>query len=274
MLLDILRTQELTDRTRADLYLVLQSAGTPEAQAALSSIVVDTDLPAVSSLRAIVALGAVHNSTEGTIETLWDTARSGTTEGDRRDVPATATLALGSVGYGLRAAENGYYQSLRSNLMDGALSGRDDAQRAVYLLAIGNTDDDDPAISSDIARFFLDDPAPEVRSAAANALGRLETNAVGEELFNSLEKESNAIVRGSITEALVNWEKPSPFAVASFRNAVRNEADEKSRYNMAVILGNTMGTFPKNRAALTKLLDTESSKRIRQQVADTIYGGR
>ena len=272
MLLDVLRTQELTDRTRADLYLVLQLAGTPEAQAALNSLVIDTDMPAVSSLRAIVALGFVKNPTEETIETLWDTARSGMTEGDRRDVPATATLALGSMGNGLRNAENEYYSSLRAELMDGASSASDDGQRAVYLLALGNTADADPSMSRDIV-FFLDDSAPEVRSAAANTLGRIGTNEAGEDLFKRLEKERNDMVRGSITEALVNWEEPSPPAIASVQTAIQSESDEKSRYNMARLLCNSMATFPENRVVLEELLQTEPSKRIRQLVVDTLYGG-
>jgi len=270
MLLDVLRTQELTDRTRADLYLVLQLAGTPEAQAALNSLVIDTELPVVNSLRAIVALGSVNNPTEETFETLWDTARSGMTVGDRRDVPATATLALGSLGNGLRAAENENYTSLRAGLMDGASSASDDGQKAVYLLALGNTAD--PSMSRDIV-VFLDDSAPGVRSAAANTLGRLGTNAVGEDLFKSLEKERNDMVRGSLTEALASWEEPTPAAIASVQSAIQSESDEKSRYNMARLLGNSMATFPENRVVLEELLQTEPSKRIRQQVADTLYGG-
>lgn len=272
MLLDVLRTQELTDRTRADLYLVLQLAGTPEAQAVLNSLVIDTQMPAVSSLRAIVALGSVKNPTEETIGTLWDTARSGMTEGDRRDLPATATLALGTLGNGLRTAENENYSSLRADLMYGASSASDDRQRAVYLLALGNTADADPALSRDIV-VFLDDSAPEVRSAAANTLGRLGVNEVGEDLFKSLERERNDVVRGSITEALVNLEKPSPAAIASVRTSIQSESDEKSRYNMARLLGNSMATFPENRVVLEELLQTELSKRIRQLVADTLYGG-
>jgi hypothetical protein len=273
ILLEKMRTEQLTDRTRADLYLVMQLAGTPQAQAALNSVVIDTDLPVVDGLRAIVALGSVKNPTEETFETLWDTARSGSTEGDRRDLPATATLALGSLGSSLLATEDGQYASLRADLLDGASSASDDQQRAVYLLALGNTADADPSMSRDIV-MFLNDSSPGVRSAAANALGRLGTNEVGEELFQSFEQESSAIVRGSISEALVNWENPSPPAVASVRTAIQSESDEKTRYNMAVLLGNTMDTFPENRAALENLLTTEPSKRIRQQVANSIYGAR
>jgi hypothetical protein len=273
ILVDDLRTKELTDRTRADVYLVLQLAGTPEAQAALSLLAADADMPVNNSLRAIVALGSVQNPTEETIEVLWDSARSGVTEGERRDVPTTATLALGSVANGLRNADNDNYSILRADLMEGASGASDDRQRAVYLLALGNTADTDPTMSRDIV-VFLDDPAPEVRSAAANALGRLATNQVGGDLFKRLENERNDAVRSSITEALLTWENPSPGAVATFRTAIPNESSENTRYNMARFLGKTMDTSPENREALESLLETERSKRIRQEIANTLYGGR
>ena len=270
-LLETLRDEQLADRTRADLYLVLQLAGTPEAQAVLNSVVTDTNWSAKDGLRAIVALGAVDNPTEETFENLWDTARSGTIEGDRRDLPATAALALGSLGKGLRAAENANYSSLRADLLDGASSASDAHQRAVFLLALGNTADTAPSMRSDIVPF-LNDPAPQVRSAAANALGRLGTNQVADDLFKRLERERNTQVRGSIAQALATWESPSHPAIESVRKAIPAESDEKVRYNMALLLGNTMEAFPENRTALEQLLVTEQSKRIRQQVANSLYG--
>jgi HEAT repeat protein len=156
--------------------------------------------------------------------------------------------------------------------MYGASSASDNGQRAVYLLALGNTADADPSMSRDIV-VFLNDSAPEVRSAAANTLGRLGSDEMGEDLFKRLGKERNDMVRGSITEALVSWEEPTPPAISSVQTAIQSESDEKSRYKMARILCNSMATFPENRVVLEELLQTEPSKRIRQHVADTLYGG-
>ena len=270
MLLETLRDEQLGDRTRADLYLALQLAGTPEAQEVLNSVVADTNLSALDASRAIVALGAVENPSVETFEILWDTARSGTIEGSRRDLPATAALALGSLGKDLRSAEDADYSTLRADLLDGASSASDAHQRAAFLLALGNTADPDPSMRSDIVPF-LNDPAPEVRSAAANALGRLGTNQVADNLVRSFERERNSVVRGSIAEALATWQSPSPLAMESFRTAIHSEADEKVRYNLALLLAGTMERFPENRIALQKLLHTERSKRIRQQVADSLY---
>ena len=55
------------------------------------------------------------------------------------------------------------------------------------------------------------------------------------------------------------------------RAVVRDDPDEKTRYNMAVLLGKNLGEHPRNRAVLEQVLATEQSKRIRQQVADTLY---
>ena len=51
----------------------------------------------------------------------------------------------------------------------------------------------------------------------------------------------------------------------------QQEAAERARYNIAVLLGNNMETFPENRRVLEMLLESEQSKRIRQKVANMLY---
>lgn len=270
MVLDILREEELEDRTRADLYLALQLAGTVAAQDALSSVVADTSWPPSDGLRAIVALGAVKNPTEETFEQLWDTAGSGPIDGEHRDLASSAALALGSLGDGLRSMGDENYAALRENLLNGASSGGNASQRAAFILALGNTGDDDPSLRTDIVPF-LDDPSPSVRRAAADSLGRLGTEQVASSLVQSFQGEPSALVRGSIAKALSSWENPSAAAIETFRNALQSEPDEKTRYNLALILGSTMETYPENREALQRLLETEPSKRVRQEIANALY---
>ena len=270
ILLKAMKTKELSDRTRADLYLVFELAGTSQAQAALTSVFTDQSWSERDGLRAIVALGGVENPTEETLAALWGSAHSGQVGGDHDGLPSTAALALGSLGRTLNTAQDENYSSLRSGLLDGAYSAADTHQRAVFLHALGNTGDPDPSIRNNVVPF-LSDAAPEVRAAAAKTLGRLGTGQVAGQLLQSFEHEQNDVVRGAITGALAVWEAPSLTAVKSVRATIRNERDDNVRYNMALLLGKSMEQYPENRAVLEKLLGGEQSKRIRQQVAEMLY---
>lgn len=270
VLLELMKTQQLSDRTRADLYLAFELAGSPEAQAALTSVFTDQSWSSADGLRAIVALGGVAKPTDDTLAALWGTAHSALMGDDRDELPSAAALALGGLGRGLLTEQDANYSSLRAGLLDGASSAAGTHQRAVFLHALGNTGDPDPAMRNNIVHF-LNDSAPEVRAAAAKTIGRLGTGQVADQLLQSYEQEQNDVVRASITEALASWEDPSLPAIKSVQVAIRNERDENVRYNMALMLGKSMETFPENRKVLEQLLGGEQSKRIRQQVAEMLY---
>jgi hypothetical protein len=55
--------------------------------------------------------------------------------------------------------------------------------------------------------------------------------------------------------------------MAIFRQAVRTEADERTRYNIAILLGENLQKFPENEVALREVMRKEPSKRIHQKVA-------
>jgi len=270
-LLEAMKTQELTDRTRADLYLAFELAGTAPAQAALASVVADTAWSTRDALRAIVALGGVARPSPATVTALWDTVQSAPSSGDRQQLASTATFALGSLGKSMNAAKDPDYASLRARLLRGALSGTDTEQRANFVHAVGNTRD--ASLARDIVPL-LDDAAPAVRRAAAQSLGMLGTNQVADELMSRFNEERSSAVRGAIAESLASWTAPPAPAVASIRAAIRTEPDENTRFNMARLLGKNLATFPENRAVLQDLLRTEQSKRIRQQVAEALAAGK
>lgn len=270
LLLETLRTEQLNDLTRADLYLAFELAGTPAAQAALSSVLAGNGWPAMDAMRAIVALGGVSEPTDDTLATLWDLARSNLDETDRRDLPGTAALAIGSLGDTLRQSDKPDYFALRADLLVSASGAIEPAERAVFLYALGNTADPDPVLKRDLVSY-LDDPSAEVRSAAAKTLGRLGTGQVEDELLTRAQQESSGQARASMVEALASWDEPSADAMRWAQSAVQQEVDEQARYNMAVLLGKNMDAFPDNRLVLQALLESEQSKRIRQKVANMLY---
>lgn len=260
VLLEALRVQTLQDRTRADVFLALELAGTPAAQAALHSVLEDPTWDAPDAMRAIVALSDVAGPTEETVAALTTLSMQASSDAL---LAGTATLALGSLGNGLRVDDDPAYASVRANLLDGAYGGFDPYQRANYVHAIGNTGD--ASLSHEITAL-LDDEDASVRIAAARSLGRLGTNQVAEDLLQRFEQERTSVVRGAIAEALASWTDPTDDALASMRVAIKAERDENTRYHMARLLA----AHPENRAVLQELLRTEQSKRIRQTVAEML----
>jgi HEAT repeat protein len=267
VLLEAMRTGDFSDRTRADLYLAFELAGTNSAQSALVSVINDNSWSSRDALRAIVALSGVKQPNDATVSALWNTARSQPYDGDSKDIVSTATFALGSLGKTMNANQDPNYAGLRDNLLSSALSSSNITQRSNYTLALGNTHDS--SLTQDVVGL-LNDEAEDVRRAAAISLGQLDTDKAADSLMQELVKEPSGEVRSAITESLVSWSKPTPQAMSTIRNVLQNEIDESARYNMARFLGENLTKYPDNRPVLEQLMLTEKSKRIRQSVANLL----
>jgi hypothetical protein len=178
-----------------------------------------------------------------------------------------ATLALGSIGNTLNRADDPEYASLRSDLLSNALGAGDVTRRSHYITALGNTHD--PTLADDVA-ILLDDTEPAIRRAAALSLGSLGTDQVADRLVSHYRAEDNGYVRGAIAESLQSWTEPTDTAMTMFRQTVRTEADESTRYNIAVLLSENLDKFPENESVLREIIRTEPSKRIRQKAADSL----
>ena len=270
VLIEQMKQQMLTDRTRADLFLALELTGSQAAQSALMTVFNDVESSSTDGIRAIVAIGGVKNPSNDVINALWDLANNASIETARAELPGTAALALGALARNLKSDKKNDYDSLLVGLFNGAQGASTIQQRAVFLHAIGNTADQVPSTRDNLVTF-LDDPSAMIRSAAADTIGRLGVQTVGEQLFQSYNRENNDVVRGSLIQALSSWENPPSKEVESVRNNIHTEVDENVRLNMALLLNNSMETFPENRESLKKLLAGEKSKRIRQQLTDLLY---
>lgn len=266
LILDALKTQQLSDRTRADLYLALELAGTKSAQRALIEVIHNDSWQLKDGMRAIVALGGIKQPTPEAIRALWEMEQY-SAGGERQRMANTATLALGSIGNTLNQAEAPEYASLRSGLLSNALSTGYLSQRSAAIRALGNTHD--ATLANDLV-ILLDDSEAEIRRAAALSLGTLGTDQVADRLVSHYTEEDNHYVRSAIAESLQSWSTPTDTAMAMFRRAVRTEADETMRYNITVLLSNNLDKFPGNEAVLRDIIRNEPSQRIRQQAANAL----
>lgn len=270
IILDFLNTKDLSDRTRADLYLVLELAGTGSAQAALAKVINDSGWSLKDGMRAIVAMGGIKQPTVESITALWDAAHNHA-GGERQRMASSAVFSLGSIGGTLRIAEDPGYASLRSDLLSNAHGSGDAASRSDYITALGNTQDS--TLAGDVV-VWLNDAEPAVRRAAALSLGSLGTDQVADRLVSRFREEDNVYVRGAIAESLQSWTQPTESSMAMFRQAVRTEVDESTRYNIALLLGDNLAKFPANEPVLREIMRSEPSKRIRQKVAETLAGNQ
>jgi hypothetical protein len=257
VILELLKTQDLNDRTRSDLFLVLERAGSDSAQAALVEVITDNSWSLQDGLRAIVAMSDVRTPATESITALWDTTQAYTGGDDRYRMASSATFALGTIGKTLNAANDPEYADLRSNLLGNAMSG--------------NTRD--ATLANEVV-VLLDDSEPAVRRATALSLGSLGTDQVADRLVSQYRREDNVYVRGAIAESLQSWTQPTDDAMAMFRQTVLTEVDESSRYNIAVLLGDNLAAFPQNEPVLREIMRSEQSKRIRQKVADALAANK
>jgi hypothetical protein len=270
VLLDILRTQQLSDRTRADLYLVLDQAGTDGAQSALVSVFTDnTGWSLKDNMRAIVAMGGVAEPNRDSIAALWNVAQIAVSDSNTQRTASAAAYALGSLGNTMRVAKHTDYGSLRSNLLTNALSGVNDKQRSDFVFAVGNTQD--TTLANEIVGL-LDDKSPTVRRATALSLGMLGVDQTADTLVSRFQQEDNSRVRSAIAESLVSWSEPTASSMAVFTDAIRTETDESTRNNLVRILGENIAEFPEGEVVLKQIMRTETSKTSRQKIADMLSG--
>jgi HEAT repeat protein len=264
LLLKQMQLQDLSDRTRADLYLALELAATPEAQTALTSIINSPEWSERDAIRAIVALAGINNPSQETLVALWDTANNH----EKNQLASTATFSLGSMGSRMNKHGHPEYPQLRDNLLAAAYASSNTQQKATYLYALGNTRD--PNVAEDISSFLVDEQA-HVRRAAALSLGVTQNPNSSEVLVQQFQQENHSAVRGAIAESLTALPlSDSTIAMQAVSKALQKEKDEKARYSMALFIGKHLSEHPQYRSQLQNLIRHEPSKRVRQVAAEAL----
>jgi len=262
-LLEQMQTQDLSDRTRADLYLALELAATVEAQDALTLVMSSPDWSTRDAIRATVALAGINKPSAETLKMLWDTAYT-----ERPQISSTATYTLGSIGSRMKAANNPDYPALRDNLISGADNNSDIQQQATFIYALGNTRD--PEVVPKVTTF-LDNDQPAIRRAAALSLGLMPSEQSAKALASRFEQESNSQVRGAMAESLTRLPlADTSKTMASISKTIQTETDESARYSMAKFMGTNLAKHPEYKPVLQNLIRTEPSKRVRHIIGEAL----
>lgn len=266
LLLGQMRAQDFTDRTRADLFLALELGGTVEAQAALARVVADAAWQHRDRTRALIALGGVDAPTEASVSALWAAARERSSAANA-DLANTAMLALGTIGGRMPHGENAAYANLRDGLLSEAFGARHDGERAIAVLSLANTGD--RTLGKELTPF-LDDAAPDVRRAAAKAVGKLGDDDAIVGLALRLQHEPDSAVRAALAAGLSAGPATPPEVLTMARAAVGAETDEATRLALARCLGRNLAAHPDNEQVLRTLLASDASDKVRRYVGEVL----
>jgi HEAT repeat protein len=252
-----------SDRAAAALLAALGMAATEECQAALRTVLADPGFGRMNRIRAALALGGGSDLRDESLAALRQAA-----DGRRSDGLAdTALLALGTAGSTLRAGGAAGYGPVRDDLVQRLGRAHAAGDAATALLALGNTRD--PALAA-AAAARLEDPAPAVRTAAAQALAKLGREADGARLAARLSAEPDAEARTAAARALNALPAPSADTLALAGAALAREPDPEARYELARLVGEHLERYPGGRAALAALARSDPSQRIREYAAGKV----
>ncbi len=114
----------------------LGSAGTPEAQHALASILDGADAPRSMRVSAAVALGFSNPPTEEGEQAINKAMAS-----SDKEIADTAALASGSQAHAMSLAQSGDPKDAVETLIARLVAAANDGERALYLRALGNSGD-------------------------------------------------------------------------------------------------------------------------------------
>jgi len=267
---EALEAEGTTDGADAALLNALGTAGTPEAQAALTDVALDPRRRHHNRLRATVAIGLGALPTEDALDGLWQAA------GDRGDKSAidlsnTSLLALGTATGTLGRRRSPLAGPQASRLVARLRGGSDRHETEVVLKALGNTCD--LAFADEIAGH-LDASEFGVRTSAAYALRTMGREATADLLADRLTRETHPSVRQALATSLNRLGVTTRRALAVVHAQIENEKDEATRHAMAELLARHIADVPAYRPTLSRLLRKETSSRIAKRLAEALYGGK
>lgn len=250
------------DLPAAALVNSLQLAGTPEAQAALGSILEEARFGRMNRLRAAIALGGVEQPTAEALDSLWRTSAL-RQPGEATELADTALLALGALAPLARGTGAEPAGLVEARLVQRLAAAGNPDETGILLGALGNARN--PALVPTVAPY-LDDISAYVRCSAADALGNLPDPATEFLLSTRLRQETDPRVRTALASSLNRVPAPSLASLEAVHALVRQEEDDSTRLEMAKFVGEHLDTLPAARQTLRELLREDRSARVRSYV--------
>jgi hypothetical protein len=243
-----MRTDKLTDSTKADLALALAKAGTPEGLAALKDIAFDG--AAAENVRAQSA-SALGDAKSPTLETVSALAALATSEAGKSTyglVASTASMAMGS----LAADHGGVVGEAALQAIGRQLDGADNGSRMLAFYAVGNSGDSRflGAVQKELDQS--DDPI--MRASAIRATRLMPPNQVEELLMTALAKETDSEVQKAIVDAQGSQThllgQPASLELVALYKAQLPSAEAAVRAEMIAVLGTSARLRPEAEAVL------------------------
>ncbi|APR82433.1 Phycocyanin alpha-subunit phycocyanobilin lyase [Minicystis rosea] len=252
----------LDEESKARISTALGSAGTPEAQRALGSILTSPDADSTAQARAAAALGLSHNQMAENEELLTTAMTS-----PANDVKSAATLALGN---SIRSAGAGGTLDTKGaleTLIEGLEQAKSPDEKRVYLEALGNSGDAD-ALSA-ITPYLTSDEL-ELRTVATFALRFIPGDAVNQ-LILAATKDGEIAVRS----AAVNTVRFRPLAPlrAAIDGLLRHDPSESVRLAIISALNLKRAEDASVDTSIRWALDNDPSEKVRKLAKQVLATG-
>jgi hypothetical protein len=238
----------------------LESAGNSQAQAALGGAILGRtdDLQALRLL--IPALGSVESPTPQTEDTLLALAFG---KYDK-NVRTTARLALGNAARSLGDESRDRSAKIVDRILQ-ELKDPPATETWELLLALGNAGSIEALPT---LKRYLDDPAPNLRGAAAWALRWIDSPEVDDLLTKMLAEDKDSAVRLETVRA-IRFREKTPQNIGAQKKAFANESEPEVRIELLGNLWDCREADPEVKQLVEKAATDDPSEAVRK-AADKI----
>ncbi len=259
---DTVLHDDLPDDARARILGALGSAGTPESQGALSSVIRASDAPPATRAAAAASLGLTDAPTEDSEHALVSAMSSPDSQ-----VSSTAALGAGNLVQRMNAAGSGDSTSAVDALVAALQDAATDDQRTVALQALGNTGD--PRALSAIEQY-LAYPVAQVRSAAVFALRFMTGDSVVGDLGTAMTDPDVTVRRAAAGTLLFRSITP---LLGPVTHALQTDADVAVRLSIVSAMAQQLAQAPGLASALQWSADHDPAPQVRK-AAQTALASR